>query len=75
VGRAAYRDMPWPKAFLTLNGADHESYMFDRSPAAVTTTRTVLDFLRGSLDANPSQRARLRTDGDIPGVAYLEQSP
>jgi dienelactone hydrolase len=74
VGRAAYRDVPWPKAFLTLEGADHESYMFDRSPAAVTATRTVLDFLRGSLYPDPSALARLHTDGAVPGVAHLEES-
>lgn len=72
AGRAAYRDVPWPKAFLTLTGADHESWMFDRSRAAVVTTRTVLDFLRAFLAADLDARARLDTDGTLPGVARLE---
>jgi dienelactone hydrolase len=72
AGRAAYQDVPWPKAFLTLAGADHESWMFDRSRAAVVTTRTVLGFLRAFLHADPSARTRLDTDGALPGVARLE---
>jgi alpha-beta hydrolase superfamily lysophospholipase len=72
AGRAAYRDVPWPKAFLTLAGADHESWMFDRSRTAVVTTRTVLDFLHAFLHADGAARTRLDTDGTLPDVARFE---
>jgi dienelactone hydrolase len=68
VGRAAYRAVPWPKAMLTLLGADHDALVFGTGPATAATTRAVLDFLRGSLYADPSARARLRRIG---GAARL----
>jgi dienelactone hydrolase len=70
VGRSAYRDVPWPKAFLTLLGADHESLLFGRGPAAATTTRTILDFLRASLYFDATAQARLRPEA---GIATLDR--
>jgi pimeloyl-ACP methyl ester carboxylesterase len=73
TGRAAYRDVPWSKAFLTLLGVDHESYMFDRGPASTATTRTVLNFLRASLYDDATALAQAYAA--VPGVATMEKWP
>jgi dienelactone hydrolase len=75
VGRAAYRAVPWSKAFLTFVGVDHESYLFKAGPAAVVTARAVLDFLRGSLDEDHTALVRFAADATVAGVTRLDRSP
>jgi fermentation-respiration switch protein FrsA (DUF1100 family) len=65
-GRAAYRAVPWPKAFLTLPGKEHTTpYMAPADPAFPTVSAATTDFLRWSLlgDAEAGQRL-----GQIPGL-------
>src|SRR5690606_26993196 len=48
-GRAAYEQVPWPKAFLTIIDGGHADFLDRDSRAADAVTATVTDFLRAML--------------------------
>jgi pimeloyl-ACP methyl ester carboxylesterase len=73
-GRAAYAQVPWPKAFLTVIGAGHNDYLNRSSPAAEAVTATVLDFLRGTLYGDGSALARIPTEAAVDSVTLFEST-
>jgi len=74
TGRSAYDKVPWPKAFLTLVGQGHTTYL---TPGAAFTAAldTSTDFLRWALYGDAAARARLSADGTRAGVCRLEGNP
>jgi pimeloyl-ACP methyl ester carboxylesterase len=66
----AYAQAPSPKAFLTLEGAPHNPFL---SPWYDPTIRSVTDFLDGFLDHDPQAIRRLAGDGEVAGVASLQE--
>lgn len=64
-GRAAFKAVPWPKAFLTLPGSEHVAcYLSPGDPHFATVTKATTDFLRWSLRDDGAAYDRLiRTDG------------
>lgn len=62
---------PPPKAFLTLIGAPHTPFL---APWLDPTARTVVDFLDGYLKHDRAALRRLASDGNVPGVASLQES-
>jgi dienelactone hydrolase len=69
TGKAAYDGLPWPKALLTLSGAEHsEPYLDPRDRQFATVSRTSTDFLRASLYGDAAARHRLA------GVPHLRES-
>jgi len=73
-GRGAYDKVPWSKAFLTLLGGDHGSYLFGSGAAADATAKTMLDFLRWTLYGDAVARGRLKSDGTVAGAAKFEST-
>ena len=57
--RAAYEEMPAPKAFLTHVGADHGAYLVPDFPSYPQTENTFLDWFRWSLYGDTAARDRL----------------
>jgi dienelactone hydrolase len=74
TGRNAYGKVPWSKAFLTLLGGDHGSYLWNSGAAADATTKTMLDFLRWTLYGDAVARGRLKSDGTVAGAAKYEST-
>ncbi|MCW2640175.1 MAG: chlorophyllase [Dactylosporangium sp.] len=62
-GRAAYKAVPWPKAFLTLVGGDHGRYLATDGVGFEQTIRTTTDFLRWTLYGDTGAKGRLSRDG------------
>jgi dienelactone hydrolase len=58
-GRAAYEAAPWPKAFLTLAGGDHSSYLAAGGTGFDQMVRATTEFLRWTLYRDPAALARL----------------
>jgi dienelactone hydrolase len=71
-GRAAYEQVSWPKAFLTLAGQGHGAYLVPGRPGFDQTVATVTDFLRWRLYGDDDARARLPVDARSPGVSTFE---
>jgi dienelactone hydrolase len=65
-----YGQAPAPKAFLTLAGAPHSLF---RAPWLDPTVKTVVDFLDGYLKHDRVALRRLARDGNVPGVASLQE--
>jgi fermentation-respiration switch protein FrsA (DUF1100 family) len=65
-----YEQAPSPKAFLTLEGAPHNPFF---PPWYDPLIRSVIDFLDGFLDHDPQAIRQLPRDGNVPGVASLQQ--
>jgi dienelactone hydrolase len=65
-----YDHAPSPKAFLTLAGAPHNPFF---PPWHDPIIRSVIDFLQGFLDHDPQAIRGLANDGDVPGVASLQE--
>jgi dienelactone hydrolase len=65
-----YAQAPAPKALLTLLGAPHTPFV---PPWLDPTVRSVTDFLDGYLKHDRRALRRLGRDGDVPGVATLQQ--
>jgi dienelactone hydrolase len=61
---------PSPKAFLTLEGAPHNPFF---PPWHEPLIRSVTDFLDGFLDHHPQAIRRLPRDGNVAGVASLQE--
>jgi dienelactone hydrolase len=73
TGRTAYAKVPWPKAFLTVLGADHASYLLGAGNTANTVvSKTMLDFLRYSLYGDAAAGDRLGSDASVSGVTSFE---
>ena len=74
TGRTAYDRLPWPKAFLTLTGADHLRYLGPGDRAFDAALATSTDFLRWALYGDPAAKERLPADGNVQGVARIDGS-
>ncbi|MGC9668908.1 alpha/beta hydrolase family protein [Planosporangium sp. 12N6] len=73
-GQAAYQAMRWPKAFLTLEGADHGRYLTPASAGFDPLVRTTTDFLRWTLYGDTDAKGRLSRDGTLPGTSRWESA-
>ena len=73
-GRAAYDQVPWPKAFLTVIDGGHSDFLYRNSPAARAVTATVLDFLRATLYGDPEALARIPIGAAIDTVTLFEST-
>ncbi|GAA1796837.1 chlorophyllase [Planosporangium flavigriseum] len=73
-GQSAYQAVPWPKAFLTLVGAGHGSYLTANSAGFDQTINTTTDFLRWSLYGDSAAFGRLNGDATSAGAARWESS-
>jgi predicted dienelactone hydrolase len=73
-GRAAYDQVPWPKAFLTVVAGGHADYLYRRSPASSAVTATVLDFLRASLYGDVEALARMPGEAAVENVTTFEST-
>jgi hypothetical protein len=74
IGRATYDMVPWPKAFLTVTGGDHTSYLFSSTPAATAVATSTIDFLRWTLYEDGTAKGRLRTQAAVAGATTFETS-
>jgi fermentation-respiration switch protein FrsA (DUF1100 family) len=70
LSATAYDGAPSPKAFLTLEGAPHNPFF---PPWHGPLIRSVTDFLQGFLEHDPRAIRRLAADGDVAGVASLQE--
>lgn len=68
-GHAAFDKLTWPKGFVTIIGGDHTSPM--TNPAS---TRTMVNFLRWTLDGDETARTRLALDATVAGHSRYESS-
>lgn len=66
----AYGQASAPKAFLTLENAPHVPF---RAPWIDPTVRSITDFLDGFLKGERHAFRRLPTDGNVAGVASLQE--
>jgi fermentation-respiration switch protein FrsA (DUF1100 family) len=72
-GKDAFDKAPWPKAFLTLPGADHaEPYLDPAAPAWDVVAGTTTDFLRWSLYGDTAAKKRLGADARQGGLGVLD---
>jgi dienelactone hydrolase len=73
-GRAAYDPLPWPKAFLTMEGGDHDNYLAAGNRGFDQLIATTIDFLRWTLYGDGAAKDRLSGDATAPGVARWESN-
>jgi dienelactone hydrolase len=66
----AYAQAPAPKAFLTLEHAGHVPFL---APWLDPAVRSITDFLDGFLKHDRRALRRLATDGNVPGVASVQE--
>jgi pimeloyl-ACP methyl ester carboxylesterase len=71
TGRSTYDRVPWPKAFLTLPGQDHGSYLSPGRPGFDQVLAGVTDFLRWTLYLDRAAAERIAGEAVRPGVADL----
>lgn len=71
-GRAAYDADPWPKAFLTVIGGDHGSYLGAGESGFNQMIKATTDFLRWTLYGDAAALRRLPTDGTAAGTSRWE---
>jgi predicted dienelactone hydrolase len=69
--RAAYNELPAPKAFLTQNGADHGSFLTPQYPYYAQTENTFLDWFRWGLYGDTAARDRLQGDATSNGTSWV----
>jgi fermentation-respiration switch protein FrsA (DUF1100 family) len=67
---AAFAQAHPPKAFLSLTNAPHTPFV---APWIGPTVATVTDFLNGYLKHDRRALRRMATDGNVPGVASLQE--
>lgn len=72
---AFFDGAPTPKYLLNLLGASHLAPYTGVAPWAAVTERVTIAFLDYYLKRNPSGLRRMRTAGDVKGVAALASSP
>lgn len=70
--RAAFNQVPWPKAFLTVNRGDHGGYLAPGRRAFDQITSTTTDFLRWTLYGDLDARRRLPADATSPGTTEFD---
>ncbi|MFK4274389.1 alpha/beta hydrolase, partial [Streptomyces milbemycinicus] len=68
--RAAYAELPSPKAFLTHVGADHGQYLTPDYRYYAQTRNTFLDWFRWSLYGDTAARDRLGGDATSNGTSW-----
>lgn len=73
-GRAAYNALTWPKAFLTLNGGNHYTYLFAGSKGFNQVAATTTDFLRWALYGDTAAQGRLAADATAAGSSTWESA-
>jgi dienelactone hydrolase len=66
--RAAYDQLQWPKAFLTLTGQGHGEYLTPGRAGFDQTVASTTDFLRWTLYQDAAARQRISADAQSPGV-------
>lgn len=66
---------PPPKYLLTLPGAPHLGPYTDEQPQLRIIERVTIDFFDAYLKGVPTALARLREDGNVPGLAALRSEP
>ncbi|MEV0605714.1 chlorophyllase [Polymorphospora rubra] len=72
-GKAAYDQVPWPKAMLSLPDGDHgRSLLRSGDPAFEVVVDTTTDFLRWTLYGDPDARRRLPDGAGRGGVASFD---
>jgi dienelactone hydrolase len=72
-GRHTYESMPGPKAFVTFDGEGHfDPYLKATDRSFGVDVATTLDFFRWTLRGDRSGLAALQRDGEVSGVARLE---
>jgi fermentation-respiration switch protein FrsA (DUF1100 family) len=67
---SAYAQAPAPKVFLTLENAGHVPFS---PPWLDPAVLTITDFFDGFLKHDRQALRRLATDGDVPGVASVQE--
>jgi dienelactone hydrolase len=67
AGWFAYRQVPWPRAFLAVVGRGHGEYLVPGQPGFAQVVPTITDFLRWTLYNDTTARDRLAL-ADVPGV-------
>jgi acetyl esterase/lipase len=72
IGRSTYGMVPWPKAFLTITGGNHSSYLFTASTATTTVATSIVDFLRWTLYDDGPARTKLAGEAAVPAVTTFE---
>jgi dienelactone hydrolase len=73
AGKAAYDQVPWPKAMLSLPKGDHGQSLLRRdNPAFGVVSDTTVEFLRWSLYGDPAAKRRLATDAVSGGLGTLD---
>jgi fermentation-respiration switch protein FrsA (DUF1100 family) len=72
IGRSVYGMVPWPKAFLTVTGGDHTSYLFASGAAAIAVSTSMLEFLRWTLYNDGPARSRLAVGAAVAGATTFE---
>ena len=74
-GRAAYdAAQSWPRAFLTLLGRDHISYLAPGGAGFDKVVATTTDFLRWTLYRDAAAKGRLASDGTSAGSSRWEST-
>jgi fermentation-respiration switch protein FrsA (DUF1100 family) len=71
-GQSAYQAVPWPKAFLTVVGGDHGSYLAANGAGFDQMIRTTTDFLRWTLYGDAAALGRLSGDATSAGTSRWE---
>ncbi|MEV7230440.1 chlorophyllase [Polymorphospora sp. NPDC051019] len=72
-GKAAYDQVPWPKAMLSLPDGDHgRSLLRTGDPAFEVVVETTTDFLRWTLYGDPDARHRLPDGAGHNGLAAFD---
>ena len=75
AGRAAYDQVPWPKAMLSLPAGDHgRSLLSGGEPALGVVAGTTVEFLRWSLYGDPAAKRRLPDAAVEGGLATLDDN-
>lgn len=72
-GKAAYDQVPWPKAMLTLPDGDHgQSLLHAGNRAFTVVVNSTTDFLRWTLYGDQAAKRRLPADAAKGGLATLD---
>ena len=70
-----YDAAPQPKYYLSLAGQSHASPYLEVGQSLGTVEKVTIDFLDGYLRHSTSQVGAMTTDGSVPGLATLTDSP
>jgi pimeloyl-ACP methyl ester carboxylesterase len=73
LGHRTWEAVAWPKGFMTLPGQGHiDPYIRPETSAFPAVAAATTDFLRWTLKGDTSALDALRRDGNVTGVARLE---